>query len=80
MAFGALVTEGTDDFDVSWLVELCKRAGVVTDVLDVAPRRKTTIGNLAEAVVQRKIPIQEADVAFGFAFWRPMTVGDIETG
>lgn len=57
MAFGALVTEGTDDFDVSWLVELFKRAGVVTDVLDVAPRRKTTIGNLAEAVDQRKIPI-----------------------
>lgn len=80
MAFGALATEGTDDFDVSWLVELFKRAGVATYVLDVAPRRGATIGNLAEAVVQRKIPIQEADVAFGFAFWRPMTVGYIETG
>lgn len=42
MAFGALVTERTDDFDESWLVELFKRAGVVNDVLDVAPRRKTT--------------------------------------
>lgn len=57
MAFGALVTEGTDDFDVSWLVDVFKHAGVVTTVLDVAPRRKTTIRNIADAVDNRKIPI-----------------------
>jgi hypothetical protein len=57
MAFGALVSEGTDDFDVSWLVDVFKRAGVVTDVLDVAPRRQTTIRNIADAVDDRKIPI-----------------------
>ncbi|OZY59789.1 hypothetical protein CJF39_09600 [Pseudomonas lundensis] len=57
MAFGALISEGTDDFDVSWLVDVFKRAGVITDVLDVAPRRQTTIRNIADAVHNRKIPI-----------------------
>ncbi|EKT4456798.1 hypothetical protein ACF8Q9_13385 [Pseudomonas sp. TYF_15] len=57
MAFGALATEGTDGFDVSWLVDVFKHVGVVTTVLDVAPRRKTTIRNIADAVDNRKIPI-----------------------
>lgn len=57
MVFGALISEGTDDFDVSWLVDVFKRAGVITDVLDVAPRRQTTIRNIADAVDNRKIPI-----------------------
>jgi len=57
MAFGALVSEGTDDFEVNWLVDVFKRVGVLTDVLEAAPRRKTTIRNIADAVDYRKIPI-----------------------
>lgn len=57
MAFGALVLEGTDDSDVSRLVHVFKHTGVETEVLDVAPRRKTTIRNIADAVDNRKIPI-----------------------
>lgn len=61
MVFGALVSEGTDDFDVSWLVDVFKRVGVLTDVLEAAPRRKITIRNIADAVDYRKIPIVGVD-------------------
>ena len=75
LAFGALVSEGTDDFDVSWLVDVFKHAGVVTEVLDAAPRRQTTIRNIADAVDNRKIPIVCVDWDDGLAAHWLLVIG-----
>lgn len=69
MAFGALVSEGTDDFDVSWLVDIFRRVGVTTEVLEVASRRKKTIRNIADAVDDLKIPIVGVEWEGGSGHW-----------
>lgn len=67
--FGALVSDGTDDFDVEWLVDIFKRVGVTTEVLEVASRRKKTIRNIADAIDERKIPIVGVDWDGGSGHW-----------
>lgn len=74
LAFGSLVTEGTDDFDISWLAETFKGVGVTTQILDVARRRKATIEKIAEAVDRSDIPIVGVEWQEGSGHWL-MVVG-----
>lgn len=69
MAFGALVSDGTDDLDVGLLVDIFRRVGVTTDVLEVASRRKKTIQNIADAIDERKIPIVGVGWEGGSGHW-----------
>lgn len=69
MGFGPLVSNGTYDYEVSRLVDVFKHTGVETEVLDVAPRRKTTVRNIADAVDNRKIPIVSVAWDCGQAHW-----------
>lgn len=55
--FGPLVSGGTDDVDVGWLIDCFKAAGVVAEAFEVAPRRKKTIENIAAAIDDLKIPM-----------------------
>lgn len=67
--FGGLISEGTDSFDVGWLMETFKRVGVTTEELEVAPRRKKTVKNIADAIDQCKIPIVGVEWEGGSGHW-----------
>ena len=69
MCFGALVSEGTDDFDVSWLVDIFRRVGVTAEPVEIAARRKKTIRNIADAIDELKIPIVGVDWEDGSGHW-----------
>ena len=61
LAFGALVSEGTDDYEVSWLVDSFKKAGVIAEPFEVSSRRKTTVRNIAQSVDERRVPIVKVE-------------------
>ncbi|HCN47270.1 MAG TPA: hypothetical protein DIT18_17740 [Pseudomonas sp.] len=68
-SFGALVSEGTDNFEVSLLVDIFRRTGVTADLLETASRRKKTIRNIADAIDERKIPIAGVEWDDGSGHW-----------
>jgi hypothetical protein len=52
-----LITQGTTDYEVGWLIESFSRAGVVAEPFEISSRRKTTMRKIAESIDARRVPI-----------------------
>ena len=69
LSFGALISSGTTDFEVGWLVECFSRAGVIAEPFEISARRKTTVKKIAESIDNGRVPIVMVEWDGGEAHW-----------
>lgn len=70
LAFGSLISSGTDELDLSWLADCFKGKGVRSKIVDGA--KKEIIKNIAQAIDGCQIPIMSVHWAGGAGHWLMM--------
>jgi len=69
LAFGSLLSDGTDDMDLEWLAETFKGSGISCESLEFPRKGKKPIYQIAESVHDYSIPVLGVDWEGGSGHW-----------